>query len=246
MKDYKETMQQGREFIAANLAQCCKEELEWQNTALLCNGKLREAAAIFNTVDATHCMPIAQSEVARQAMALAASGGNAAPGLTIEKINELAAKHIQDICGVGRPPAPMGEDHEFVILCRAIEAASAPNAALVAALEELALLMSDVIRGEYEPDSFTLQPAVHALAAVGIEFHDDDYLLTKRESCKVVPLHPTSSMLKAMAESRASDDEGEYPAMLDLMDFSGENKTHTALRAAYVAALSAAGQEVGK
>jgi len=114
---------------------------------------------------------------------------------------------------------------------------------LIEALHELALLMSDTIRGEYEPDSFTLQPAVHALAAVGIEFPDDDYLLTQRESCVVVPVKPNAAMLKAMAESRAVDDEGEFPAMLDLLDFSGENKIRTVLEAAYVAALAAhAGQ----
>jgi hypothetical protein len=56
----------------------------------------------------------------------------------------------------------------------------------------------------------------------------------------MVPLKPTHAMIKAMAESRATDDEGEFPAMLDLLDFSGENKTHTVLEAAYVAALSGA------
>lgn len=35
---------------------------------------------------------------------------------------------------------------------------------------------------------------------------------------------------KAMAESKARDDEGEYPAMFDLLDFSGENRTQTVLR----------------
>lgn len=124
------------------------------------------------------------------------------------------------------------------------ERASGPNAALVAALHELALLMSDTIRGEYEPDSFTLQPAVHALATVGIEFPDDDYLLTKRELCAVVPAKPSAAMLKAMAESRAVDDEGEFPAMLDLLEFGGGNETRTVLEAAYIAALAAVGEGV--
>lgn len=55
----------------------------------------------------------------------------------------------------------------------------------------------------------------------------------------LVPLKLTHEQLKAMAESRAVDDEGEFPAMLDLLDFSGENKTRTALEAAYVAAITA-------
>jgi hypothetical protein len=56
----------------------------------------------------------------------------------------------------------------------------------------------------------------------------------------MAPIKPTDAMLKAMAESRATDDEGIFPAMLDLLDFSGENKTRTVLEAAYVAALSGA------
>jgi Lar family restriction alleviation protein len=177
--------------------------------------------------------------------ALAASGGNAAPDGavtgygTMPELPEHGEMGSMITKGKIHPKYSADQMRAYGKACTQ----SAPNAALVAALQELALLMSDVIRGEYEPDSFTLQPAVHALAAVGIEFPDDDYLLTKRESCTVVPLHPTSAMLKAMSESRATDDEGEYPSMLDLLDFSGENKTRTALKAAYVAALSAAGQE---
>lgn len=54
----------------------------------------------------------------------------------------------------------------------------------------------------------------------------------------LMPLKPTPEIIKAMAESRAVDDEGEFPAMLDLLDFSGENKTRTVLEAAYVAAIA--------
>lgn len=59
------------------------------------------------------------------------------------------------------------------------------------------------------------------------------------EGYATVPINPSAAMLKAMAESRAIDDEGEFPAMLDLLDFSGENKTLTVLEAAYVAAITA-------
>lgn len=44
---------------------------------------------------------------------------------------------------------------------------------------------------------------------------------------------------KAMAESRASDDEGEFAPMLDLIDFSGENKTRTVLRQAWIDGIDA-------
>jgi hypothetical protein len=60
------------------------------------------------------------------------------------------------------------------------------------------------------------------------------------EGWVMVPVEPTHAMVKAMSESKARDDEGEFPAMLDLLDFSGENKTHTVLKAAYRDMLSAA------
>jgi hypothetical protein len=59
------------------------------------------------------------------------------------------------------------------------------------------------------------------------------------EGLVMVPVEPTNAMVKAMSESKARDDEGEFPAMFDLLDFSGENKTHTVLKAAYKAMLSA-------
>ena len=57
---------------------------------------------------------------------------------------------------------------------------------------------------------------------------------------KLVPIVPTFEIIRGMSESVACDDEGVFPSMCDLLDFSGENKTHTVLRAAYVAAMVAA------
>jgi hypothetical protein len=57
---------------------------------------------------------------------------------------------------------------------------------------------------------------------------------------KSVPIEPTPEMISAMSCSKARDDEGEFPALLDLIDYSGENKTHAVLRAAYAAMLNAA------
>lgn len=68
----KEWMQQGQDFVAANLVECCRENLEWQNTGVLRAGKLREAAAIFGKVDKAHFLSIAQSETTRQAMQMVA------------------------------------------------------------------------------------------------------------------------------------------------------------------------------
>lgn len=60
------------------------------------------------------------------------------------------------------------------------------------------------------------------------------------EGCKLVPIEPTAGIIKAMSESHAVDDEGEFPSLCDLIDFSGENKTRAAIKAAYCAAVAAA------
>lgn len=52
------------------------------------------------------------------------------------------------------------------------------------------------------------------------------------------PANITPEMVTAACESRAKDDEGEFPALADLIDFSGENKTHTVVRTAIAAAFS--------
>tara|TARA_R100001480_G_scaffold146109_3_gene144577 strand:+ start:5726 stop:6811 length:1086 start_codon:yes stop_codon:yes gene_type:complete len=54
----------------------------------------------------------------------------------------------------------------------------------------------------------------------------------------LVPISPTHDQIKAMSESRATDDDGEFPMVCDLIDFSGENKTHTVLREAYASAIA--------
>lgn len=56
---------------------------------------------------------------------------------------------------------------------------------------------------------------------------------------KLVPTEPISAMLSAMSCSKARDAEGEFPMLLDMIDYSGENKTHTVLAAAYRAAIAA-------
>lgn len=102
MIDHKELMKQGQEMIAANLVECCREELEWQNTALLCNGKMREAGAIYARVDAAHALSIVQSEVARQAMQVVA----AAPQVVAD---ERAAIDCEKCKGNGATHYPDGE-----------------------------------------------------------------------------------------------------------------------------------------
>ena len=53
------------------------------------------------------------------------------------------------------------------------------------------------------------------------------------------PAVVTAAMIDAASASRARDDEGEFPPLCELIDFSGENKTRTVIRAALEAALLA-------
>lgn len=60
-----------------------------------------------------------------------------------------------------------------------------------------------------------------------------------KEGYQLMPIEPTHEIISAMNCSKARDDEGEFPMMVDLLDYSGENKAHTALKAAYAAAIAA-------
>lgn len=55
-----------------------------------------------------------------------------------------------------------------------------------------------------------------------------------------------SKAIRAMAESQAVDDEGPFPFLCDLLDFSGENKRVTVLRAAWRAALALPSRDGGQ
>jgi hypothetical protein len=50
-----------------------------------------------------------------------------------------------------------------------------------------------------------------------------------------IPVEPQYGYIRAMSESEAVDAEGPFGPMCDLLGFSGENKTHTVLIAAYEA-----------
>lgn len=60
------------------------------------------------------------------------------------------------------------------------------------------------------------------------------------EEWVLVPRVPAHSIVRAMAESTARDDEGKFEPLGDLIGFSGENKTHTVLRQAWADGLDAA------
>lgn len=66
------------------------------------------------------------------------------------------------------------------------------------------------------------------------------------EGYKLVQIEPAREVISAMATSSAKDDEGDFPPLMDLLDFSGENKLHTVLRAAYRAALDSSPSPAAK
>lgn len=57
---------------------------------------------------------------------------------------------------------------------------------------------------------------------------------------KLVPVEPTDEMVSAMMTSRARDDEGTFPMLMDQLDYSGEHKSRSVIKAAYAAMLAAA------
>jgi hypothetical protein len=57
---------------------------------------------------------------------------------------------------------------------------------------------------------------------------------------KLVPVEPTQEAISAAMTSKARDDEGEFPPLMDLIDFSGENAARAVVRAALRAAIAAA------
>ena len=57
---------------------------------------------------------------------------------------------------------------------------------------------------------------------------------------QLVPVEPTHEITAAMLESEAQDDEGKFPSLCDLLDFSGANKALTVVTATYRAGLAAA------
>lgn len=61
-------MERARKFIAANLRECCAELIEWDQTAVLSPGRVREATRIYRNVSSTSALSMVRSEVALQAM----------------------------------------------------------------------------------------------------------------------------------------------------------------------------------
>ena len=67
MLDNNDKLEEAKCFIRDNLEECCRELLEWHDTAILCTGKVREAAkkCSFAGRDA---LALAEGLIEREAM----------------------------------------------------------------------------------------------------------------------------------------------------------------------------------
>lgn len=98
-------------------------------------------------------------------------------------------------------------------------------------VERLARSMAErVIRTNRRHD--TDQAELENMMPAAIDYCWPEYVGDARAAIATLR-EPTHAITRAMAESCATDDEGEFPIMLDLLDFSGENKAHTVLAQAW-------------
>lgn len=68
MSNARENMQQMKQFVAENMKQCCHELIEWQDTGVLSNGKVREASRMLVGIYRSDSLSIVESEIKSQAL----------------------------------------------------------------------------------------------------------------------------------------------------------------------------------
>lgn len=98
------------------------------------------------------------------------------------------------------------------------------------------------------PADEAMKKAVDAMVSEGVPAHEGcilDMLIVALRALdsagyEVRAKGVTSEMISAAATSQATGDEGTFPLLMDLINFSGENKTRTVIRAALESALAAA------
>lgn len=125
------------------------------------------------------------------------------------------------------------------------EAERQRDAARAGALEEAARVVEEFWRS---PIDGTVIPAgVQQATAIRALIPQPAPTISPAEAAKVLLADNDVifRMVRAANGSRAGDDEGEFEPLTDLLGFSGENKTHTVVRAAIVAALRAIAEEQG-
>lgn len=118
--------------------------------------------------------------------------------------------------------------------------------------------MSDAIREAFEaldelteiaddhPGLFRGVPELRDTIKAGLDDALREYVGANKSALQsqTAPAVPevTHEMISAALCSNARDDEGEFPWLIDILDFSGENKARAVVRAALEAALAAAPQ----
>ena len=129
-----------------------------------------------------------------------------------------------------------------------------PNNTAVRELTQIIKVLKDckaALSEQAEPVSVP-QNVEEFIAATGFETSHKSGKLIRADHLRAwmagharAPVEATQEIIMAMGESQAVDDEGIFPCLSDLLDFSGSNKTRVVLIAAYNAMLTAS-KESGK
>jgi len=80
--ELKEVRERGEAFAGEHVVECAAELLEWSNTALLRDGRIRELAKMLAKLDEHHALPLAERFATRAALELAARPVQAERALT--------------------------------------------------------------------------------------------------------------------------------------------------------------------
>lgn len=114
-------------------------------------------------------------------------------------------------------------------------------------LRQIQVHLADIIRNHNFAITAGYDPIKHKQLADDAEAKLWEHLRSHTAAAPngfvLVPVEPTHEIISAMLCSKARDDEGEFPLLMDLIDFSGENKNHAVMRAAYASMIAAAGKE---
>lgn len=91
MSDLKTIRQQCKDFAKLHLKECCAEILEWQDTAVLRDGKVRELAAMVGGFISNHdTLRVAESFISRAAIEAATAAPTDAKTLRDAVLEEAA------------------------------------------------------------------------------------------------------------------------------------------------------------
>lgn len=110
MSDIMQFRVEAQAFAAEHLAECAAELIEWQDTAILRDGRVRELAAKCEKFISNHdSLPVAESLINRAAVerarAALAQSPVSAEGLTDDQISKGGrhmADHSAEVCNVDK------------------------------------------------------------------------------------------------------------------------------------------------